>query len=301
MNSKNIFKTVRIQSIVIFLLAICLTSNMFLCTSCQRFQTDENLGSQKKEVHSDELIEFVTIPNLYGMTEEEAVETLNSLGLKADIVYGINTYGVEAGLVYSSTQGVVQEGSIITLDISSGIGIRVPDVIGWTEADAVAAIEALGVPVIVTYNYTLLNTAYLRDETPIVGFQWGTGVIPLGDNASVGLEVLLPAIRINYVHYYVNYANGVDITVNVTNLSDKMIKYIEFHFSLYNTFGDPIINEITRLTYVDGRYTGPLYSNETEDIYWRALFYNNTIEKLTISAKITFEDNTVQRIGIISW
>ncbi|MDI2128580.1 PASTA domain-containing protein [Yinghuangia seranimata] len=89
--------------------------------------------------------DFVTLPDLTGKTTDEADKKLKELGLTADGEWVENTGPAENTVLSTVPKGgtKVQRGSQVFVKLSDGRA-NVPDVIGKSEADAVAAIRKNG-------------------------------------------------------------------------------------------------------------------------------------------------------------
>jgi serine/threonine-protein kinase len=92
--------------------------------------------------------EKIVVPDVTGMTEEEAVEALQAVGLTLGDTEETNSEEVEAGLIISQSPepGVdVELGSSVKIVISAGRELfEVPDVVGLTESEAIEALRAAG-------------------------------------------------------------------------------------------------------------------------------------------------------------
>ena len=89
----------------------------------------------------------VTVPNLLTLTEDQAEDALDQVGLELGRVRRESSDAAE-GTVIEQNPGsgeLLNEGESVTIVVSTGVATAtVPDVIGLPEADAVAAIEAEG-------------------------------------------------------------------------------------------------------------------------------------------------------------
>lgn len=104
-------------------------------------------------------IEQVEVPVVIGMTEADAVTTIEGVGLVVSVpVVREFSKDVPEGQVISSepTSGAkVPKGSKVTLVISKGTELaKVPDTVGKKQADAEAAIKAAGFKVKVTQDFS---------------------------------------------------------------------------------------------------------------------------------------------------
>ncbi len=103
------------------------------------------------------------VPKVTGMTEEEATEALEDSDLEVVVVEEYSKK-VEEGYVISQDvdpDSEVGAGSTVTITVSKGIEeSTVPNVIGMTQADAVAAIEEAGL----TISATLTDEDKTKDD-----------------------------------------------------------------------------------------------------------------------------------------
>jgi hypothetical protein len=93
---------------------------------------------------------------------------------------------------------------------------------------------------------------------------------------------------------YPNSAGGVDVSIDITNISDKTIKYIRYTVKPYNAVGDVVRGEISRNSLKNLRETGPINSaGKTSGSYWSNVWYNNSIRFIKLTkVNITYMDNT---------
>lgn len=99
------------------------------------------LGTQEKEK------ERVEVPALMNYTEEEAVDVLKNLGLKAKVVYA-SSDTVEEGYVIRQTPkggSMVDEGFQITITVSRGVSqVKVPSLYGLSQEAAERELNRVG-------------------------------------------------------------------------------------------------------------------------------------------------------------
>jgi eukaryotic-like serine/threonine-protein kinase len=101
----------------------------------------------------------VTVPNIVGLSEEQATQELSNLGLN---MAKQNTYSQselqKAGVVVAQdpVQGtVLDEGSTVTAAVT--VEMRMPDVEGMTEAEAVNTLNRQGITMITAASSTVLD------------------------------------------------------------------------------------------------------------------------------------------------
>ena len=115
--------------------------------------TKEDTEDEEKEEEGN-----IEVPDLLGMTEDEAAEALKKQNL------GYKVIGTESSSKYAEGQVCnqspksgkkVTENSTIKITISSGEGSKsIPNVIGATEADATNSLQAAGYKVNVSYGHS---------------------------------------------------------------------------------------------------------------------------------------------------
>ena len=89
---------------------------------------------------------LVAVPNVVGMTEDDAVAALAGAGFVATVQRENHPTAPEGTVASQNPSGgEAEEGSAVTIVVSEGPGeAEVPDVVGQAEADAIAALEAAG-------------------------------------------------------------------------------------------------------------------------------------------------------------
>ncbi len=91
--------------------------------------------------------DYVNIPDLVGMKEEDAQKTLEKAGLKANIAYATSDT-VEAGYVMDQNPGggaKVARGFAVTITVSKGLeDVRVPSLYGMSQSAARRQLESVG-------------------------------------------------------------------------------------------------------------------------------------------------------------
>ena len=109
-------------------------------------------NDQEEEVQQVEMID------LLGMTEDEARQELEDMGLKLGVIGTASSDEYEEGEIMEQNvdEGeMVDEGSTIRVTISSGVGeIDIPNVAGQTREAAESALEEAGFKVNTTFEYS---------------------------------------------------------------------------------------------------------------------------------------------------
>jgi len=104
-----------------------------------------------------------------------------------------------------------------------------------------------------------------------------------------------------------NSADGVDLYVHWTNMSDNTIKYIYFSAVPINAVGDVVSSDIGGATTYTGQHTGPVTARESfgSEYVWENAWYNNTIRTVKLQkveiiymdgSTVTLEDDDVAYI-----
>lgn len=98
------------------------------------------------------------VPDLTGMTAEEAGEALQELGFESAVGDSVYDSSVSAGLVCQqdpAAGSTAEEGSTVTFYLSLGEeSISIPYVVGYSESSATSALESAGFSVSTTYSYS---------------------------------------------------------------------------------------------------------------------------------------------------
>jgi alpha-tubulin suppressor-like RCC1 family protein/beta-lactam-binding protein with PASTA domain len=140
----------------------------------------------------------VPVPDIVGLTQEEAESVIVAGGLIVNVTYEHSAV-VPAGLVISqSISGGTGAAYGTTVEIMVSLGPVVPDVIGMTEADARAAIVASGLAVgNVTYEYsTTVAEGLVISQDPIAGTMVAPGAV-VGIVVSLGPpQVSVPDVTV---------------------------------------------------------------------------------------------------------
>jgi beta-lactam-binding protein with PASTA domain len=116
--------------------------------------------------------EFAVVPNLIGRTQAAAISAITAAGLTSSVVSGYHDFYAD-GIVYD--QDVVPGTSVdfgdeIEIKVSQGLHTEtVPDVMGDTQAVAVAKIEALGFTASVREAYSDAAAGLVINQSPIPG------------------------------------------------------------------------------------------------------------------------------------
>ena len=127
---------------------------------------------------------MVSVPDLVGMTQETALVTIAGVNLTASSIIQQSHDDIPAGRVISQAPpaGVmVSSGSSIELVVSSGPRtVTVPDLSGTRKAEAIAALEAVGlIPGMVTTQHNeFIPEDYVISQEPLAGTEvhYGTQI-----------------------------------------------------------------------------------------------------------------------------
>jgi serine/threonine-protein kinase len=117
----------------------------------------------------------VTVPDVRGLTLDEARTTLSDVGLElGSLTPTAGTPGTPQGTVLEQTPvpgSEVDDGSAVDLVIAGGANVVVPDLKGLSQADAEAALTAAGLIVdrILTVYSDDVPAGQVADQTPAAG------------------------------------------------------------------------------------------------------------------------------------
>ena len=92
--------------------------------------------------------------------------------------------------------------------------------------------------------------------------------------------------------------NGVDISVEFYNASEKDIKYVTFGFVAYNAVDDAVACETTHKKINHAKFIGPLAVNKTTKVMFEGVCYNKTITNVVIhEVTVEYMDGTTETIA----
>lgn len=87
--------------------------------------------------------EKISIPNVVGMTQSQAVSRLENAGFSVSVETKTSSSTEKGSVISQSQTGSATKGTTITITVSSGLG-SAPNVVGMTQADAIKTIEDAG-------------------------------------------------------------------------------------------------------------------------------------------------------------
>lgn len=154
-----------------FLLLICL---VFIITGCS-FSVEVSKKSISNKDNTSEII-----PNIVGLTEEDATSILELNGFEIGEVFLINNDKYEDGLVVKSEPefGVVtKKGTVVNLYIASNSSYEVEDFTGKNYIEVKTKLEYLGIIVEVREKsyITLYEDLTIVEQEPSVGTKLNEG------------------------------------------------------------------------------------------------------------------------------
>ena len=127
---------------------------------------------------SEEPAKQVAVPDLVGMTEQGAAKALEQAGLKIGEVVSEQSDKGPAGTVVAQDPAAgteVAEGGPVALTVSSGASPSppatsdVPDVVGFTQAEAEQSLNAAGFAVVVVAESSLTPAGEVMSQSPTGG------------------------------------------------------------------------------------------------------------------------------------
>ncbi len=150
---------------------------------------DTGLFGQKEEEtqEEEEPKEKVQMIEVVGKAEDEVKVDLLKLGLTPEIEYK-ESAEYEQGIVMDCSVGageMIEEGSNVVLTVSAGSeGVEVPDVVGISEAEAVATLGKGGFPV----NKTEGHDAYIKEGNVITQSPEAGSKVPAGTAVTIRIS-----------------------------------------------------------------------------------------------------------------
>lgn len=150
---------------------------------------DTGLFGQKEEEaqEEEEPKEKVQMIEVVGKGEDEVKVALLKLGLTPEIEYK-ESAEYEQGIVMDCSVGageMIEEGSNVVLTVSAGSeGVEVPDVVGISEAEAVATLGKGGFPV----NKTEGHDAYIKEGSVITQSPEAGSKVPAGTAVTIRIS-----------------------------------------------------------------------------------------------------------------
>jgi serine/threonine-protein kinase len=141
------------------------------------FHFGSSSSSKKEETKtSTKAEETITVPDLTGMTEDEAKAALEKAGLKYELSGKESSDTVKEGLVVRQTpvaKKKVAEGTKVKVTLSSGKAdqsVDVPNVVGQSESKAKSTLTGAGFKVDVSYEYSdSVASGNVISQTPSSG------------------------------------------------------------------------------------------------------------------------------------
>lgn len=235
----------------------------------------------------------VDCPQVVGMTQEQGISALSEAGLECTVQQAYSE-DVPLGLIFEqSIQGKTAKGSNVTLHVSKGIGVKAEDQVGRQAAEAVAELQSQGFQVLLQ-EYA--DGSDMAIETPVVLSQDKTGILAPGETITLTLNQ--PSIDITTLTFSTNSVGGVTLNFTIKNKADKVVKYIDFDFSLFDPFGEPANCEIRGTNVYSTRYTGPLSPGSSQSVSTSSpAVYNYNVSAAKIeSLTVIFQDDTKQEM-----
>ena len=175
--------------------------------------------------------------------------------------------------------------------LNNEIGIRVPNFVNSGSESAISDLNASGIPYTVTYTFDDcddLNNGKVISQSI-------DGVVR--KNESIALTIATPAVTINKIYFEINFLDGVEISMNHTNNSEKQIAYMFFTIELYDRMGYPAYCSIRNTYQARLKVTGPIEAKSTDSTYWDPIIYNSTVGAIKPTAiEIVFTDGTKQTV-----
>ena len=108
---------------------------------------------------------------------------------------------------------------------------------------------------------------------------------------SEGIPIILKKLPL-----FIDSVGGVDCTIQLTNISDAVIKYVTIEAIPYNAVDDPVSSEIGNKVDAAFKITGPINPFISGNYTVSDVWYNHTIVRYVITGvTVQFMDNSIAR------
>lgn len=218
------------------------------------------------------------IPEIIGMTYEEAKSVLEEIGL---VVEREDKYSddVPAGCVISYPQiKYNKDQNEIFLSVSKGKSIRIYSLLmgksDKTITEQIKIIEDNGIKTEVEYEVENIGWYDVTNPQEMI-LDINPSVAAKGE--TVKLSISKPIIQITDQEIEINSAGGCSVPFTIKNLTDKQIAYINIDYYFYNTMGDPAYCDIKNQYVRRVRLTGPINGGEEIPYDTEPIIYNSTV------------------------
>lgn len=163
-------------AVIIVLIIVAIVVNLFggFGSKDKGKKETETQNTQTTQTTETQSAEKIGVPELLGMTYEEAEKELGKLGLKIENKGEVSSDKYEKGEVANQEPLAgtkVEKDSTVGVVISNGKGsIEVPNVVGQSEDDAIKALEGKGFKPNKTYAYSdTVAAGYVISQNPAEG------------------------------------------------------------------------------------------------------------------------------------
>lgn len=241
-----------------------------------------------------------TVPNIIGMSLDEAEKTLNFKGINVGKVTYNNVVGKAGDVVESYSPDSVGYDEKVDIVITKEC-INIPDLSGKTVDEAKKILEEQGLEYDIVYTYNDVTNVQCNKVSSNISVisQNISGMVEKDDVPKVEVKVQMPAIEIDSVDFDIDSVGGLELKMSFTNKSGKQIAYITYTVNCYDTMGYPAYCEVYDRSYASLNYTGPLNGWSSSGWITRyPVIYNNAFGAIQPeSATITFTDGTKQYLS----
>ncbi len=238
-------------------------------------------GSTVKVVVSQG-IEEVTVPDVVGKSQEEAIKLIEEAKLKYEIVEE-ESKKIEAGYVVSQETDsgtTAYAGDTLIIHVSTGVKkVSVASVIGKTEDEAKSSLTALGLKVDISYdedsskeNGTVLKQSIDAGKEVEDGTSITITVNKLTETKSATLTVNVKSLLGGEVHYEEEPSSSENETNTTTNkkVKDVEVKIVVGEDTVYKESIDPTTTNLVHTISGKGTVTVKVYIDDvlksTKDI-----------------------------------
>lgn len=238
------------------------------------------------------IIETTTyeIPNLKGMNIDEAKKLLSEHGITIKSIEKYDDEFPKDSIITYYRKSETE----VTVSLSKGSGVSVPDFSNHTIDECKALLENVGLNYEIEYNYDDLSMYHIINPEDTIINKSGFRV---DEGSTVKISVIKPPIKLSDVSTIINSAGGCEVAFSCENLSDKQIAYITFDIYFYDNMGNPAYCSILNECHRPVKLTGPLNPQNSAYTDLGPVIYNPTVGAvLPKKIEIEYTDGTVQKI-----
>lgn len=211
--------------------------------------------------------------------------------IQVDKIIGITSDNIEVliGKRISSNNEIV-------ITKCSAVGAYISNFKGYGIDYTKDKLDELNVKYKIVYKYN--EEATLSQENPkVLGQNKKEGWYPTENLNDFIIYVPKSAVEIKSLGFWLNYVYGLEVEMDIKNVSDKTIKYIYLDYSIKNAVGDELECDIQGKELPLLQITGPMEPNSSKAVRWDPIFYSSQAAQVHINhITVEYMDGTKQEI-----